>query len=123
MIASLAGIAARGHRLPAGTRWCLGIGLILLALGALGGLGVAFPVLAPAVKSALLRRTLDDDEQWAAPAEDHLRRASRARIGMVDHTRRVNQRKAIALRVAILVSGTGIVLLLVAVTVLIDHSR
>jgi hypothetical protein len=107
VIAGLSGIAARGQRLPLGARWGLGAGLILLALGALGGLGVAFPVLAPAVKTGRLRETLDDDGQWAAPAEDYLRRASRARLGMIERTRRVNQRKAIFLRVAIVVSGTG----------------
>jgi hypothetical protein len=119
VIASLSGIAARGHHLPVGARWCLGGAIILLALGAIGGLAVAFPVLAPAVKTARLRETLDDDEQWGASAGNHLRRASRARVGMIDATRKVNQRKAIALRVAIVVSGTGVGLLLAAVVIVL----
>jgi hypothetical protein len=119
VIGGLAGIAARGPRLPAGARWCVGGALVLLALGALGGLYVALPKYALAVDTEPLRQTIDDPKLWAAPTEEHLRRSYRAILTMIDSSRAVNGEKAKWLRRAIYCSGGGIVLLLAAVVIVL----
>ena len=118
VIGGLSGIAARGHWLPVGAQWCLGTALVSFAFAAIGGLAVAFPVLAPSVKAEQLGEALGE-EPWAAPADAHLVRASIARVGMIKHTRRLNDRKAIVLRWATCVSAIGICLLLAAVVIVL----
>jgi len=86
----------------------------------MGGLLVTFPVLTPSVTVESLREGTGE-EQWAAPAHDHLLRASRARVQMLAITRRTNDWKAIVLRTATSLSALGIGLLLVAVLIALVH--
>jgi hypothetical protein len=119
VIGGLSGIAARGHRLPEGAPLCFGAALILLALGALGGLFVALPRDALVVDTEPLRQTIDDPTLWAAPTEEHLRRSYGAILTMIDSSRAVNREKAKWLRRAMYTSGGGIMLILAAVVIVL----
>ncbi len=121
VIGALSGIAARGAELSTAARWTLGGAFVFLALGALGGLAVVFPVRAPVVLTGLLRETFESKAEMEAPREAHLARASRARIGMIDGARRVNERKAWILRAAVAAAFVGVILLLT--TVLLTLTR
>jgi len=120
VIGGLSAVVAKGQTLPILAKWCFATALIFLLVGALSGLAVAFPVLAPSVKVDQLRAAVDD-ETWSASADAQLARASRARAAMIAHTRPINNTKAIVLRWGVLSSGLGIVLLVAAVLVLLTH--
>jgi hypothetical protein len=114
VIGSLAGIAARGTDLSVVTRVFLVLALLALAAGALFGLSVAYPKLVnEVVKSNELRQALEPDE-WDRPADDHLIRASRARIKIAEEARATNNQKAGRLRIGVWWAGGGIILLLTA---------
>ncbi len=115
LIGGLASVAAGGSAFRDLQKWLLGLGLGSLGVGALLGLVVAFPFLAPAVRTESLRATLADVQQWARPADAYLAQASEARLDMIDQTRRVNTLKARALRVGVGFAALGIGLLLCAV--------
>lgn len=116
VIAGLAGIAGRGTGLPCASRVLLGLALGALAAGAVLGLTVTYPAAVLAAPTSELRKSLSD-EQWRAPAEEHLRRASRARLEMIETTRKVNGLKTRLLRIGVWCAGAGIVLLLAAVLI------
>jgi hypothetical protein len=107
---------ARSFELPVATRVLLGLGLAGLAAGALLGLSVAYPVLVPAVSRVGLGRALDPEE-WDRPAEEHLIRASRARLSIVAESRDVNGGKARRLRWAVWAAAAGVAFLLAAIIV------
>jgi hypothetical protein len=115
LIGGVASVAAGGSALKDLPKWLLGLGLGSLGLGALLGLVVAFPFLAPAVRTESLRATLADVQQWARPADAYLAQASEARLDMIDQTRRVNTLKARALGVGVGLAALGIALLFCAV--------
>jgi hypothetical protein len=116
VIGGLAGIAGRGVDLPCATRVLLGLALGALAAGAVLGLAVTYPAAVLVAPTRELAESLEPD-QWEADADEHLRRASRARVRMIETTRRVNRLKVRLLRIGVWSAGAGIVLLLAAVII------
>lgn len=117
MIGGLSGIAARSSELSTGTRVLFGLALTALGAGSLIGLSVAYPKLVPEVLDAEGLGKGLEPEEWGHSADDHLKRASRARVRIIKNARGVNKSKARRLRIGVWFTGAGIILLLAAAVV------
>jgi hypothetical protein len=124
VVAGLAGVAARGVSLPVPASVALVVSIVALGIGAILGLLVAFPILiGEAIKPDELLASVGDvdaggqvEGDWDEPSENHLKRASRARINAIRAARSGNQTKATILRWGVGFAIGGISALLFAVT-------
>jgi hypothetical protein len=115
VIGGLLGIASRGQDLPTVSRVALVFAIAALGAGALYGLAVANPTVIEEVLDPDELRDGIDDEDWKQEAVEHLRRASRARIVVMENAHAENERKGKLLRRGMWCAFAAIVFLLVGV--------
>ena len=115
VIGGLLGIAARGQDFPTITRIALVLAIMALAAGALYGLAVAHPSVIEEVLDPDEMRQGIGDEDWEHDAAEHLRRASRHRIVVIERANAENERKGKLLRRGVRCAFAAIVFLLIGV--------